>query len=137
MGSLFDADTATEPPAAPGRPAGKVVRALEGYGYRADVVRTWTPEKANTVLASCRREELVTLRRADTAAKRQGEEYARGRASGVERREAADAIEQAYPAGPDELCQTLMYTLYVLSDGELRKLAESLVPVYRGEVEIR
>lgn len=132
MSNLFASQERKE--AAPtDRPTARVVRELEAFGYKAEAVRTWTREKANTALASCRREEAVALRRAEATAKQQGEEFPRGQPSIIERLEAAACVEQALGGGIDELCQTLMYTLYVLSDGELKRLANYLVRLYRGE----
>lgn len=133
MSSLFpddaaeDADTTT----APDRPSAKVVRQLEVFGYRAEAVRRWTPEKANTVLNSCKREEQIALRRADATAKAQGEEFPRGQPTQPERLEAAACIEQAAGRGIEELHQCVAYTIYALSDSELKSLAGYLVQTFR------
>lgn len=121
--------------AAPGRPPAKVVRLLESYGYRAEAVRRWTPEKAATVLNACKKEEAIALRRAAAVAKRQDETAPRGQPSLVERMEAAASLEQALSGGGDDLFQGIAYTVYVLRDDEARRLAGWLVRLYRGEAK--
>ena len=85
--TLFDGDgvaTVTKT-----RPDAETVRLLEGYSYKRDVVRTWTPERAETVLANCRRDEASALRRADDVARTQDEVVARGQPTWPERMAAA------------------------------------------------
>lgn len=131
MTTLFDDgdDAATQ--VSDDRPAAKVVRALEGYGYRAEAVRRWTAEKASTVLHACRKEERIALRRATGKAQQQ-DGTGRGQPSTVERLAAATCIEDAAALGIDELNQTLMYTVYCLTDDELKQVANWFVGMFRG-----
>lgn len=132
MSTLFPTtdDDATDTPA--DRPNVKVVRALELYGYRADVVRTWSAAKANTVLNSCKKEEAVALRRAEGKARAE-DGVPRGQPGLVERLAAALSLEESLGDGPEELCQAVAYTVHCLTDGELKRLAGYLIRTYRGE----
>ncbi|MCE9566552.1 MAG: hypothetical protein K8U57_31395 [Planctomycetes bacterium] len=133
MTALFEQKTETETTAPKERPDPKVVRLLEGYGYRAEAVRLWSPEQANTTLNSCKKEQAIALRRADDVARAQEESVPRGQPSWVERQEAAANIEQAQGEGIDELHQRVCYSLYALRDDELKRLAGHLIRLMRGE----
>ncbi len=115
-------------------PRPEIVRALEGFGYKAEAVRKWTAVKANSVLHACRREEGIALSRAATkAATVDGP--GRSRPSRVERAVAAIAIEQAIALSADETAQAVAYTVYCLTDDETARLAGYLVKLFRGSTE--
>ena len=129
--SLFDTDEFGNVVTAAEHPSREVVQQLEAFGYRADAVRKWSAVKANTVLHARRKEEAIALRRAAAVA---GDQDAprKGTPTGVERLEAAAALERAMGEGPDELTQALGYTVYALTDDETRRLAGYVVKVFRG-----
>jgi hypothetical protein len=114
------------------RPSAEVVRLLESFGYRAEAVRLWTPEHANTVLHACKKEQAIALRRAEGVAREQDGSVARGQPSWVERQDAAACIEQAQGEGIDELAQRVAYSIYTLHDHELKRLASHLIRLYRA-----
>ena len=109
------------------------VRELEGFGRLKEAVRRWTREKAAAVLADCKREQQIALRRAASVALAQSGDAARGQPSTIERVTAAVFLEQAMGEGADELVQAVAYTVWVLTDAELKRLAGYLVRVYRSE----
>lgn len=133
--NLFTEEGDEETASAPELATPKQVRLLEGFHYRREAVRLWTREKAETVLRNCQREERIALNRAMALAKEQGGELPeRGQVSQVERLTAATFLEQSQGQGIDELCQAVAYSVYVLSDDELKRLASYLIRVYRGEL---
>ena len=121
------------PPAAD-RADAETIRLLEGYGYKREKVRTWTRERALSVLHGRQKEDGITVRRAAAAAATQEPAPPRGRPSRLEREVAAAAVEQALAASPDETTQAVCYTVYCLTDDELRDLAGQLVRVFRRPV---
>jgi hypothetical protein len=116
-----------------GRPDPKTVRLLEGFNYSREAVRQWTPEKAETVLRNCKREERIALARAAQTAKEQDGAVARGQPSQVERLQAAAFVEQALKGGVDEVIQAVGYALHVCTDDEARDEAMRLVRLWRGQ----
>src|SRR6185295_3190087 len=99
--SLFDE------PGVPPDPLATIeqVAHLKLYGYRPEVVRKWTRERAASVLGRIRRDEKATRRRATSMALladvSDGAE--RPGASLVERQCAADYLAQALEAGAEDI----------------------------------
>jgi hypothetical protein len=132
--SLFDTDESGAVVTAADRPSREVVCLLEGYGFKPDAVRQWTAVKANVVLADRRRQDAIVTRRADAVAREQEDSpAARGQPTGVERLEAAAAIEAAMKRGIDELHSTVSMTVYAMTDDELKQYAGLLVMTLRGK----
>lgn len=115
------------------------VRALtEEFGYDRVKVSAWTPEHAETVLRARRNEDRIGLKR---AAKRAAEidhtadvppELDRPAPGTMWRELAAKDVEQQLADGdPDEVLQTVAYSLHTLTDDELRRLAGYLVKLWR------
>ena len=129
--ALFDTATG-ESTATKTRPDRKTVQALEAFGYKADAVRNWTVERAETTLASCRLEQKIALRKADDVARTQEEHVARGQPTLMERQAAAECIEQAQSKGIEELSQCMSYAIYALSDDETKHLAAYLIGLMRA-----
>lgn len=106
--------------------SGAAISALITFGYREMAVRLWPKEKADLVLKKCKMEERIARNRALGAAKLIDDKDGvgkRGQVSSLERLDAATQLEWAKGGGPDEILQTMMYTLYVCSDDELKRLA--------------
>lgn len=129
---LFDTDESGNVVTAADKPSREVVCLLESFGYKPDVVRTWTAVKANVVLNDRRRQDAIAARRADAVAREQEDSPAsRGQPTGIERLEAAAAIEAAMKQGVDELHATISMTVYALADAELPPVAAFLVATLR------
>lgn len=130
--NLFDTED-TGSVAAPDRPCARVVRLLEGYNFRAEAVRLWTPERAETTLRACQREERIALARADRAAQKQEETVKRGQPGLVERADAAAYLAQCLHGDPDDLHCAILHSGYALTDAEVREVAAILINKFRGE----
>lgn len=115
------------------RPDTATVKELERYGFKAESVRKWSPEKAETQLGHCRAEERIALRQAEDRARQQEEHVPRGQPTLMERQSAASCIEQAQDKGIEELSQCMAYSLYALSDDETKRLAGYLIRLMRGQ----
>jgi hypothetical protein len=66
VSTLFDTDEdgGGDTVTAPDLATTAQVRLLEGFSYRAEVVRRWTRERAEVTLRSCQTEQRTALRRA-------------------------------------------------------------------------
>lgn len=108
-----------------------VVKELEKFDLRPDVVRKWTPEKAAVALEMYRRDADRTVRRAEAVARGQEEVAPRGEPSCLERQIAAGCIEKAKGKGVDELSQCIAYSIYTLTDDDTRRLADIVIGIMR------
>lgn len=133
MSTLFTEDDDGGTVAVAGRPDPKTVRLLEGYGYKREAVRLWTPERAETTLRAEKREERIALARAAQTAREQDGAVARLQPSQVERLQAAEFLEQALKGGADEVIQAIGYSLHVSTDAEAKRLGAWLVRLWRGQ----
>ncbi len=129
MDRLFDNDpdeTIAAMVESPMLASGAQISALVSYGFRELAVQRWPKEKAELVLKKCKKEERAVLNRAAGAARLIDDKDGvskRSQVSLLERRIAADELERVGKLGPDETLGAIMYTLYVCSDDELRRLA--------------
>lgn len=120
MTTLFDTDSPPEP-APP-----DLVRALvEEWGYSPDKVRTWTRQRAATVLAKRRRDGQRDAHHAAATAAAQGEgDGAPPVCELAARLDAAVYVEQALAARDLEaIVIALTYAMYPLHASEVRQMA--------------
>lgn len=129
--NLFPEDTDTV--TAPERPSPRVVRLLEPFGYRAEAVRLWTPEHAETVLRACQREQRIALARADRAARQAEGTAKRGQPGRVERLQAAEYLTQCLSGDVDDLQQAVLYSGHAMTDAEVRELAGWLLAKFKEQ----
>lgn len=113
-----------------------VIHELEDFGYKREAVSEWSYEKAYTILQAKKMERRIALQRAATTAQEIDGTVVRGRCGRPERLTVAAYVDEAGMHGTDELLVALMYSLYALSEDELKRLAGYMVRVYRGEVGV-
>jgi hypothetical protein len=104
---------------------------VDRFGRKPEAVAKWSDALAVTVLHSSRRDERIALNR---AARMAGEEPhdPPGEPCTAERVAAADAIEEVLDAGDiHQVSNVVSYTVYLLPNARLRKLAEGLAAALR------
>lgn len=108
----------------------EVVRQLEGFGYKAEVVRKWSAAKATIVLDSAKREQAIALERAAEKARAQDRPKPIGGPLPMLRLHAASYLSE--PMSPNDLTQAVMYSIHELDGSEIVRLAGYLVTLFRA-----
>lgn len=121
MNTLFDVGEEPVPLATPAQ----IRELVDGYALRKEVVSKWTREKAQTVLARCRKQKFRDESHAAAAAVAQGEEPAGPNARQlVGRMEAAECLGQDLAEGKaEEVLVSLTHAVYALTGGEVLMVA--------------
>lgn len=130
--ALFDAPAVVE------KPTGATIRALEGFGFKADAVRKWSKGKAEAKLHECKKQQAIDLAKSKSTAAAIEEEGVppdpiKGRAPTPICCDAADYIEEALAKGNAlEIMFAVRAAVYCLADARTKKLADHLARVLRG-----
>lgn len=107
---------------------------VDAYGYRLEAVRLWSKARATTVLANCKREDRIVARRSAEAAAKLDDKGSRQQPSKLDRVVAANYLTETLETGTiEELTQAFMYSAWVLTDDETRRLVGYVVRLLRGE----
>jgi hypothetical protein len=109
------------------------VNSLVASGYREKLVKDWSDDRIETVLASRKRDEQLSRRRGEHAAN-----VAEGNCTGVApqmiRETAARYLAEVLEGGSgDDIVQAVLYTGHALSSAEAKQFAKQLIKTLRYE----